>query len=161
MKKLFIISILLLFTHQLYAQKIDVPNVTIKNINNENVNILSFKNEPLLIVSFWATWCSNCIYELDEINDEYANWQLETNVKLIAISVDDYRTISRVKPFLKSHQWPYYVLLDTNQELKRAYNINAIPYTIILKNGIIIYQKSGYSPINISDIYSALQKSLN
>ncbi|VAW25850.1 hypothetical protein MNBD_BACTEROID04-150, partial [hydrothermal vent metagenome] len=89
------------------------------------------------------------------------NWQLKANVKLIAISIDDYRAISRVKPFLKSHQWPYLILLDTNQELKRAYNVNAIPYTIILKNGKVVYQKSGYSPTNLSDIYAVLKKSLN
>jgi len=161
MKNLFVISVFCLVTYQTFAQGIDLPNVTIKNLNNKNVDISSFKNEPLIILSFWATWCSNCIYELDEINDEYANWQLKANVKLIAISIDDYRAISRVKPFLKSHQWPYLILLDTNQELKRAYNVNAIPYTIILKNGKVVYQKSGYSPTNLSDIYAVLKKSLN
>ncbi|WP_457610706.1 TlpA family protein disulfide reductase [Lutibacter sp.] len=161
MKNLFVISVFCLITYQTFAQRVDLPNITIKNLENKNVDISSFKNEPLIILSFWATWCSNCIYELDEINDEYANWQLKTNVKLIAISIDDYRAISRVKPFLKSHQWPYLILLDTNQELKRAYNVNTIPYTLILKNGVVVYQKTGYSPTNLSDIYTALQKYLN
>jgi len=160
MKQLFII-ILLLFFNQIDAQKSDLPNLTIKNLNNQNISFKTLENEPVLILSFWATWCSNCIYELDELSDEYSDWQEETNVKLIAISIDDYRTISRVKPFLKSHQWPYSILLDTNQKIKRAFNINAIPYTIILKKGAIIYQKSGYSPTNLSNMYSLLKKSSN
>jgi len=160
MKQFLIISVFFLFTHHLIAQKSDLPNIVIKDLNNKNVNLQNFKNESLIILSFWATWCSNCIYELDDLNDEYADWQANTNIKLIAISIDDYRTVTRVKPFLKSHQWPYKILLDTNQKIKRAYNINAIPYTIILKNGIIIYQKSGYGPSNLPDMYAVLQKSL-
>lgn len=160
MKRSLIILVFFLFIDQLLAQNNVLPNITLKTIENNNFNFEKLKNEPLVILSFWATWCSNCIYELDEINDEYSGWQKKTNVKLIAISIDDYRTVSRVKPFLKSHQWPYKILLDTNQKIKRALNINVIPYTIILKNGIIIYQKSGYGPSNLSNIYAVLQKSL-
>jgi thiol-disulfide isomerase/thioredoxin len=139
------------------AQKSSLPNITVKTINNNNFNVQQLKTEPLIILSFWATWCSNCIYELDEISDEYTNWQNETKVKLVAVSIDDNRTISRVKPFLKSHQWNYLVLLDTNQEFKRYLNINAIPFTLILKKGKIIYKKTGYSPTNLSEIYSVIQ----
>jgi peroxiredoxin len=161
MKQFLIISVAFLFFQQVIAQKSDLPNLTIKDLNNKNVNSQSLEKEPLLILNFWATWCSNCIYELDELSYEFPDWQKETNVILVAISVDDYRTISRVKPFLKSHLWPYTILLDTNQKLKRAFNINAIPYTIILKKGIIIYKKAGYSPTNLSDMHSILIKSSN
>jgi len=36
-----------------------------------------------------ATWCVPCKKELDAIHKEYAQWQKETGVKLIAISIDD------------------------------------------------------------------------
>jgi thioredoxin-like negative regulator of GroEL len=34
--------------------------------------------------------------------------------------------------------------LDTNQDFKRKLNINSIPYLLIVKNGKIIYNKTGF-----------------
>jgi len=159
-KGLIIIIVLLAFTIKTYSQKSDLPNIILKTLNNKSINISDFSNEPLLILSFWATWCSNCIYELDEISDIYPNWQKETHVKMLAISIDDNRTIARVKPFIQSHQWPFKILLDKNQKLKRTYNISDIPYTIILKKGKIIYTYSGYTPGNEDDIFNILKNNL-
>jgi peroxiredoxin len=156
MKLLTTLIFTLLFFFNTSAQ--NLPNLTLKTIENENFQIKLFEKEPLILLSFWATWCSNCIYELDEISDLYSDWKAETNVKIVAISVDDYRTISRVRPFLKSHQWPYKILLDTNQKLKRLLNISNIPEVIILKKGKIVYRHSGYTPGNEDVIYEELKK---
>ncbi|MCF6213757.1 MAG: TlpA family protein disulfide reductase [Flavobacteriaceae bacterium] len=148
-----LIFTLLLFSAT-YAQSL--PYISLKTLENKGFQIKLLEKEPLVIISFWATWCSNCIYELDEIKELYSDWQKQTGVKIIAVSIDDYRTISRVKPFVKSHQWPYKILLDTNQKLKRALNISNIPEIIILKKGKIVYQHSGYTPGNEDAIFDIL-----
>lgn len=153
--------IFLIIIHNGWSQNSNLPNLTVNTINNKSVNVQSIAKEPLVILSFWATWCSNCIYELDNISYIYQDWKKETKVKIIAISIDDYRTITRVKPFLNSHQWPYDIWLDTNQKLKRAFNISDIPYTIILKKGKIVYRHSGYTPGNEDVIYEELKKNID
>ena len=47
--------------------------------------------------------------------------------RIRAISIDDSKTINRVKPMVTSKGWKYQVLLDTNQELKRALNVVNVP----------------------------------
>ena len=53
--------------------------------------------------------------------------------------------VHKVKPLVDNHGWDYEVLIDTNEELKRALGIQAIPYTLILDGkGNIVYRHNGY-----------------
>ena len=74
-----------------------------------------------------------CINELDAISDVYEEWQEETNVEIIAISTDDSRTRKRVKPLVNGKGWDYEILIDENQDLKRALNITTLPHIVIIK----------------------------
>ena len=40
--------------------------------------------------------------ELENIHEVYDDWREETNVKLIAISIDDARNTSKIKPLVNS-----------------------------------------------------------
>ena len=144
MKRTFLL--ISLFTFSLsYAQ--DIPNVILKNLENESVSIQKLANSNnIKVFSFWATWCVPCINELDAIADVYEEWQDETNVELIAISTDDARTKNRVIPLVNGKDWEYQILIDDNQDLKRALNINVLPYIMVVKNGEIVHARTGYIP---------------
>ena len=64
---------------------------------------------------------------------------------MFAISVDDERTIAKVKPFIKSKNFDFPVLLDTNSDIARIYYAQSVPYSVILnEKGYIIYSHLGY-----------------
>ena len=88
----------------------------------------------------------------------YEEWQEETNVAIIAISTDDSRTKKRVIPLVNGKDWDYEILLDDNQELKRALNISVMPYVIVVKNGEIVYQHTGYTPGSEDELYEVIKK---
>ena len=91
----------------------------------------------------------------------YEDWQDETNVELIAISTDDSRTKKRIRPLVNGKDWTYEILLDDNQDLKRALNITVLPHLLIVKNGEIIYRKTSYTPGSEDEIYEIIQKYTN
>lgn len=127
----------------LHAQ---LPAVTLKTMDGQSVrtDTLSNNGKPF-IIDFFATWCKPCNRELDAISEVYEEWQEETGVKLIAISIDRAQDVHKVKPLVDNHGWDYEVLIDTNEELKRALGIQAIPYTLILDGkGNIVYRHNGY-----------------
>ena len=124
-----------------------LPAVTLKDINGKTVQTdqLSNGGKPF-IISFFATWCKPCNRELSAISEVYADWQDETGVKLIAVSIDQAQNINKVKPLVDSNGWEYDVLLDPNSDFKRALGIQMIPYVLIVDGkGNIVYKNNGYT----------------
>jgi thiol-disulfide isomerase/thioredoxin len=159
MKKL--VLFLLLSTPFISSSQNQILDTSVKTLNGESTSIteISSKNN-LVIVSLWATWCVPCKNELDAISEVYQDWQDETNVELVAVSVDDSRTVNRVRPLINGKDWDFTILLDTNNDLKRALNATSIPLTLILKNGEIVYRHSGYTPGSEDALFEELKKHL-
>lgn len=135
--------------------------MSILNLKNKIVDTKNSTEEGLFIMTFWATWCIPCIEELSAIHEVYSEWQEEFNFKLIAVSIDDNRTLSRVNPMVNSNEWDYEIWLDKNQDLKRALQISNIPYALIIKNGEIIFQHTGYKPGNEYLLYEKIKEFSN
>lgn len=160
MKKLIILFTLILSSGSLFSQSL--PNMTLKSLDGKSINIKKVSNSKnVKVFAFWATWCVPCINELDAISEVYEDWQDETNVELIAISTDDSRTKKRIRPLVNGKDWSYDILLDDNQDLKRALNITVLPHLLIVKNGKILYRKTSYIPGSEDEIYEIIQKYTN
>ncbi len=140
-----------------------LPSVNIKNLDGKTISTQTISNDGKpIIVSFWALWCKPCKKELDAYNELYEDWQDETGVKIIAISIDDARSTAKVKPFVSGKDWQFDVLLDPNQEFKRAMSVNMIPHTFILDGkGNIVYQHTSYYEGLEDEIFEIVKKVAN
>lgn len=145
MKKI-LISLLLLVSTISFAQIKNLPNVDVKKIDGSSFNFKNIDNNGNpIVISFWATWCKPCTKELNNIAEIYEDWQDETNVKLVAVSIDDRRSQSKVAPYVNSSGWEYEIYIDPNSDLKRAMGVSTVPHTFLLdKNKQIIWQHRGY-----------------
>ncbi len=128
-------------------QKQQLPSVMVKKMDGTPVNIQDYgKTGKIMVISFWATWCTPCIKELNNVLDLYDDWQKKYGLELVAVSMDDARTSSKVQPVANSLGWPYLILLDENKDLARAMNVNNPPQTILIdQNGNIVYVHNGYT----------------
>ncbi|MDY0101744.1 MAG: TlpA disulfide reductase family protein [Lentimicrobium sp.] len=152
MKKLFLLSAMAFLFLAVSAQDADqnlkkLPAVNVKSLDGKTINTAELSNDGKpMIVSFWALWCKPCINELTTIADVYDEWTEETGVKLIAVSIDDSRSSSKVAPTVNGKGWEYEVLLDANGDFKRAMNVNMIPHTFLINgNGEIVWQHTSFS----------------
>lgn len=135
-----------------------VPSVELKDVNGKMINTGELENEGHpIVISFWATWCTPCKKELNTIHEEFVDWVDETGVRLIAVSIDDERTKSRVVPYVDSKGWEYDVLLDPNGEFKRAMGVNNVPHTFVIDGeGNIVYSHNNYAPGDEIKLYEVL-----
>lgn len=156
MKKL---TLLLLFVGLLANAQTPMPNVSLTNLEGKTLSVKNdfAEKDKLYLFSFWATWCAPCINELDELSDVIDDWKKEVNLEVIAVATDDARTQKRVKPLINGKGWNYQVLLDSNQDLKRALTIVNIPYTIVVKNGQIVHIQNGYVPGSETELLAKLK----
>ena len=123
-----------------------MPDVTLTDIQGKKTNVADYaKTGKVTVLSFWATWCIPCKKELTNISGLYDDWKKKYNLQLIAVSIDDSRSAGKVKPYVDGQRWDYDVLLDVNQDLKRALNIQSVPFTVVFdQTGKVAFIHSGY-----------------
>jgi cytochrome c biogenesis protein CcmG, thiol:disulfide interchange protein DsbE len=151
MKKFLLFFSLIGFTSTLAFGQADstkndpMPSVVIKDLNGKDVDLKTLANGQITVISFWATWCAPCKKELDNINEVIDEWREKYDVQVVAISIDDSRNAMKVKPYVQGKKWDFTVLLDVNQDTKRALNYPNVPYSLLVdKNGNIVYKHLGY-----------------
>lgn len=140
--------------------KSDIPAINLKSLDGKTVNTSTFVNDGKpMIIDFWATWCKPCVAELTAISEDYSEWVKETGVKLVAISIDDSRTMNSVAPYVAAKGWEFDVLIDPNSDFRRAMNVNNVPHTFLLDgNGKIVSQHNTYAPGDEEKLYEELKK---
>lgn len=159
MHKLLVLLLALINCIAAFSQN-ELPVVSIKTVTGQQKafsEIVSTNSDTIVVVSLWATWCIPCLHELETINDQYAERQKEKPFKLIAVSIDDARTVNRVRSFAAGKGWQFDIYLDTNSDLKRALNVNDVPHLLIIKNGKIVHQQNGYVPGNEEELFEKIK----
>lgn len=163
--KSFILSLSALgfFTFASFAQTSEgqkIPATDLKTLDGKTVNASTLSNDGKpMIIDFWATWCKPCKKELDAISEVYEEWQKETGVKLIAVTIDDSRSSGRAGADVKTHGWTYDIYLDSNQDFKRALNVGDIPQVFVVNGkGEIVWTHNGYVDGSEAHLYEIVKK---
>jgi thiol-disulfide isomerase/thioredoxin len=164
MRKILITAFALLAVTVLMAQQDfigrTIPSVDIQTLDRKVFNTENISNDGKpMVLTFWALWCKPCIRELNAIADVYEDWQDETGVKVVAVSIDDARSLPQVAPTINGNNWDYEVYLDPNGDFKRAMGVNMIPHLFLLNNdGEIVYQHTSYAEGTEEELYELIQK---
>ncbi len=154
-KKLSILFVAVVAALSAFAE---LPSVQLKDINDNNVNTAELSNNGKpFVISFFATWCKPCLRELKAISEVYPDWQDETGMKLIAVSIDEAQNAQKVKPLIQGKGWDYEVLLDVNGEFKRQMGVTDIPHVFIVDGqGNVVWNHKGYIDGGEEEIYEKL-----
>ena len=149
---------LLVMTAEASAQTI--PSVQLKDLTGSTIDTGTLENDGNpIVICFWATWCSPCKRELNNYMDYYADWQEETGVKIIAVSIDDTRSTKRVAPYFMSSGWEFEILLDPSGDFKRAMGVNNVPHTFVYNGeGELVWSHNNYAEGDEEELYEELLK---
>lgn len=124
-----------------------LPSAQLKDLSGKPVDTATLSNDGKpFVISFFATWCKPCLRELKAIREVYPDWQDETGMKLIAVSIDEAQNASKVKPLVDAEGFEYEVLLDPNSDFARAMGVNNVPHVFVIDgNGRVAEQHVGYT----------------
>lgn len=153
-------TILLLLLFIAFEVKAQIPDVEARNINQEWESIRELQGEKITVIDFWATWCKPCVTAIPKLNNIYNRFE-EEGVQFIGINVDGPRNQSKVKPFAKTLEIKYPVLLDPDQELVNDFNVNVFPTLLIFdENGDKVFVHEGFNSGDEEIINGEIQKLL-
>ena len=155
MKNVLIIATLLVFSFS-YSQSL--TNVKAKNIMGEIIDVDQLDDEKPVVLSFWATWCLPCLEELGTINEKLEGWKAEKDFTFVAFSIDDPRTVNKVKTMVNGKNWEFdQILLDPSQAVKRQLNVNNVPTTLVYFKGKLVYSHVGFAPGDEDELFEKIK----
>ncbi|RMF60257.1 MAG: TlpA family protein disulfide reductase [Calditrichaeota bacterium] len=135
---------LFIFSLIAFAQENKAPDFVLPDIDGNNYRLYDHLGEGPILINFWATWCIPCREEMKKLKKIYKKYK-DDQLEILSISIDDPKTVGKVKGFVNTYRYPFTFLLDTNNEVIRLYQGNNPPYTVLLdKDGTIVYTHTGY-----------------
>ena len=138
MKNFYLIALLLL-SITAHAQKITDFSLPIHS-TGEVFELKQHLGKKNIIINFFASWCTACIAELDELHDLQKKYS-SNQYLFIAINAGERKKI--IKKFLRKHPFNYLILEDKNRTLSKQLNISSLPQTLVVdKKGEIIFSSS-------------------
>ena len=142
-------------------QMISAPQSTPVDVTIDNfmAEVIEGSKATPTIVQFWAPWCSPCKRELNNYAELYEDWMEDTGVNIVAVSIDDQRSVNRVAPYVNSVGWEYDILLDPNREFARAMNVNNVPHTFVVdREGKVVWSHNNYADGDEYELQEELAK---
>ena len=117
------------------------PDFAAKSDSGRNVRLSELRGRVVLI-NFWASWCSPCRQELPLLSKIYSQYR-GAGFALLAVNVDDNR--KDAESMLKRLDLKFPTLFDGNKKVAKLYGVDTMPATLVIdRDGRVRYVHRGY-----------------
>ena len=142
---------------ELVFQKItkNHSKIELTDVDDNQIKLNKY-TKKLIIINFWATWCTPCIKEIPELVELEKKFADKVDVLFISVGLNPAKDVSF---FLKKNNYEKIdVFIDHNLKISKNLEISQIPSTIILdKSRNEIIRSSGYIKWNSEKIFDIIK----
>lgn len=130
----------------------EAPDFNLKNLKGETVSLSALKGK-IVVLDFWATWCSPCIASFPAMQKVVDKYKDNSNVSILFINTfeDEDNRIKNVEDFIKKNNYTFNVPIDPIKSgnkylVANQYNVSGIPTKVVIgKDGRLKYKSVGFS----------------
>lgn len=119
------------------------PDFALKSSAGNNLRLSEFIGQVVMI-NFWATWCSPCRKELPLLNEIYQRYN-HVGFTVIGVNID--QDVDRAREMARTLNIKFPVLFDPSNTVSKHYGLTAMPTTVVIdRRGLIQRVFFGYQP---------------
>jgi peroxiredoxin len=110
------------------------PDFTLNNSNGAPIKLVDYKGQVLLL-DFWATWCTGCKVEIPWFMEFRAKYG-DQGFSALGVALDD-EGWKLVRPYMDAHPFNYPVVVG-DADFAKVYGVTSLPVTLLIdRNGKI------------------------
>ena len=116
------------------------PDFVLEDLSGNPVKLSELKGR-LVVLNFWATWCTPCRTEIPEFQEIYQ--QNEQDLVVLGINLE--QSPGEIQEFISQLKVTYPILLDTDGLVSRLYKVIQLPNTYFIdRQGILRVRHIGF-----------------
>ena len=119
------------------------PDFALRSMKGPSMRLSEHLGE-VVIINFWATWCGPCRQEMPLLDALYGKYR-QAGLVMLSVNIDE--SVAPAIEMVQTLRISYPVLFDTRKEVSRAYDVSAMPVTVLVdRAGVVRYVSEGYKP---------------
>src|ERR1700728_2740003 len=124
----------------------NIPNVMLRSLSGEPVNLASFRGEPTLI-DFWASWCVTCRHSF-ALSEELGKTYQQAGLCVLSVTQDSTEDARAWQAF---HHLSLPTLLDIDGSAFKAFEIPGVPVVILIddRGAVVKYWVGVYDEADV------------
>jgi peroxiredoxin len=129
-------------TVQLLREPLDVEPFTLTDLSGRQLSSADWKGKVVL-VNFWATWCTTCVQEMPKMVDTYRKFA-PRGYEMVAVAVQSDHP-NNVAAFAQKRALPFKVALDGDGDIAKQFGrVRITPTSFLIdKNGRVLKEYVG------------------
>jgi len=104
------------------------PAFTLTSLHGKKRSLEQYRGKVVLL-DFWATWCSPCRKELPYIEALYRKFGKD---QLVVFAINTSEARRKVEDFIRTSGYTFPVLLDTDGSVMSSYGVTSIPQIFVI-----------------------------
>jgi len=122
------------------------PAFELKDLEGKAVKLSDYQGK-VVILDFWATWCGPCLGSFPGMKKLVEEYQNDPSVAFVFVNTwqDEANKEQVVKEFLERNQYPFYVLMDTEDKVVADFGVSGIPTKFVIDpKGKVRFKSIGF-----------------
>lgn len=155
---LLVLTLLFVSSLNVYAGQTlsgQAPDFTLKSRSGKNIKLSELRGQVVML-NFWASWCGPCRQEMPLLEGLYKKYHA---LGFVLLGVNVEQDSNNAIAYLRDISVSFPVLYDNQNKVSKAYNISAMPSTIMVdRDGKLRFLHQGYKPGYEKEYESQIKK---
>lgn len=102
-------------------------NFVLSDVDGNKISLESLKGKVVLL-NFWATWCSYCVREMPSLQSLHRKYG-KNGLVILTVNLEDAQT---AKDFMRAKGFTFKAVVDEESRVSDLYGVEVLPTTIII-----------------------------